>query len=146
MYDRAFIGGSHYYESPEYLLFSFSRLIEFCKSLNIALPSTWHPGAPDGDFLHLFADRCRERINRGPADALSLAMRLIACKTARIPDAEVIEDIKSLKMMQEIDGGWPWCSMYKAPIAGGGIGNRGVVTAMAVQALSMMDKESDFGH
>lgn len=143
LYHRAFISGSYYYEPPEYLLFSLSRLIKFCKSLNIALPSTRHPGAPDGNFLPLFADRCRERINYGPADALSLAMRLIACKTARIPDAEVENDIKTLKMMQETDGGWPWCLMYKLPVVGGGIGNRGVVTAMAVQALNMLGKDSD---
>ena len=62
LYHRAFIGGSYYYEPPEYLLFSLSRLTKLCKAANIALPSTYHPGAPDGDFLPLFVERCRERI------------------------------------------------------------------------------------
>ena len=70
-------------------------------------------------------------------------MRLIACKTARIPNAEVANDVKTLKMMQETDGGWPWCSMYKLPVVGGSIGNRGVVTAMAVQALNMIGEDVD---
>lgn len=119
---RAYEDGTRYYEGAEPFLFFLSRLLK--STVDAAL----HARLDD-----LFAARVTERIG-APGDALSIAMRIIACAQAGIPD-EV--DLRTLRMMQEEDGGWPSGWFYKYGSSGVRIGNRGLTTALAINALRL---------
>ncbi|KZV70680.1 HAD-like protein [Peniophora sp. CONT] len=89
---RAYDDGTRYYEGAEPFLFFLSRLLK----LN-------NDAALHARLDTLFAARVAERIGTS-GDALALAMRILACAQAGIRD-EV--DMRTLRMMQEEDGGWP---------------------------------------
>lgn len=136
--NRAYLNGTYYYSAPDYFLYSLSRLVNFCQEQGLSLPKT-----PEGDasFLELFRARCRERVNAGPTDALNLAVRIIACLRAGIPRSKLQLDAEKLCLLQEYDGGWPACEIYLIPSTKAGIGNRGVVTALAMKAFTMIEME-----
>lgn len=67
-----------------------------------------------------------------PGDALSLAMRAICCMEWGV---DASKDVETLRMMQDIDGGWQDGWFYKYPSMGLQFANRGLTTALAVNAL-----------
>lgn len=95
---RAYLDGTTYYNSGDAFLFFFSRLLSESPNLRLQLGQ-------------LFAARVEER-TRSPGDALALAMRIIA---GRVVGVHNPWDIKTLKGMQEIDGGWPATSTFPVP-------------------------------
>jgi len=142
---RAYEQGTYYYAPPEYFLYALARMISYSRDHDLPLSTPpnhliAHKGSIANDFLTLFRARCRERINTGPSNAIGLALRIIACRTAGIAPADLEADAGRLRALQELDGGWPWCEIYRAPSANAGIGSRGVVTSFAVRALKMMDE------
>ncbi len=79
----------------------------------------------------VFVDCCRERIGmRG--DALALAMRIVCCNSEGL-DATV--DLVTLRALQEVDGGWADGWFYKYGSNGVRIANRGLTTAVAINAI-----------
>lgn len=68
-------------------------------------------------------------------DSLAIAMRVISCQLLGIQPGKLDQDVMRLAQMQDDDGSWPlgWLCRYGRTKAR--IGNRGVVTAIAANAL-----------
>ncbi|KAI2841094.1 hypothetical protein CBS147320_10720 [Aspergillus niger] len=132
---RAYIHGTAFYPSPEAFLFFFSRLLRRLES----------PPTPTYNELEqLLRERVAERIGV-PVDAISLAMRLLVCHQVGMRDTLGLEMLLS---MQQPDGGWPLGTIYHYASKKQAIGNRGVSTALAVQAIDVCSqwKKSPNGH
>ncbi|RDA83658.1 hypothetical protein CP532_4668 [Ophiocordyceps camponoti-leonardi (nom. inval.)] len=112
---RRYLSGTRYYPSPDVFLYFLAHLV---RHIPLGRPLLRGPLA--------------ERFHR-PADALSLAMRLEACRLVGVepPAAER----KRLLAMQRPDGsfdpGW-LCKFGRSAVR---IGNRGLTTALAVRAI-----------
>lgn len=122
---RAYLDGTRYYATPECFLFFISRLL----------------GSSDSPELHqylkpLLKERVQERIG-AEGDALALAMRILVCKSVDIKDDI---DLRALLPLQCEDGGWEIGWMYKYGASGVSIGNRGLTTALAVNAMKVMEQ------
>src|SRR5579862_8811959 len=120
---RAYLDGTRYYVTPESFLFFLARLIH-------ASP---HPSLHQ-NLNPLLAARVQERIGAG-GDALALAMRIVACAHLGIRNEL---DLRALLPLQCEDGGWELCWFYQYPYQGGKVGNRGLTTALAIKAITMM--------
>lgn len=121
---RAYIEGTRYYPTPEAFLYFLSRLLE----------------SANGVYLHrelflILRERVKERVGL-PGDALCLAMRLLTCQYVGISDEA---DLAKLCSMQCEDGGWEPGWVYRYGKTGVMIGNRGLATALAVNALSQAE-------
>jgi hypothetical protein len=82
----------------------------------------------------LLAERIRERIG-ADGDALALAMRIVVCEYLGIRDDV---DLRALLPLQCEDGGWEIGWIYKLPSEGKMMGNRGLTTALAINAITAM--------
>ncbi|KAJ5716198.1 Haloacid dehalogenase-like hydrolase-domain-containing protein [Penicillium malachiteum] len=120
---RAYVSGTRYYASPETFLFYLSRLLMENPGSDISL-----------DLGDLLQERLRERINSG-GNAIELAMRILACKALQLT-YNLEEDKRKLLGMQEEDGGWELSWICRTGKKGISIGNRGLATALAIQALA----------
>ncbi|KAI0344002.1 HAD-like protein [Trametopsis cervina] len=121
---RAYLDGTRYYVTPESFLYFLSRLLETANDEN--LRQSCGP---------LLKERLQERIG-APGDAPALAMRIIACATSGIRD-EV--DMRRLAAMQREDGSWEPGMIYQYGKSGVGIGNQGLSTALALDAICMIE-------
>ncbi|KAJ5507004.1 HAD-like protein [Penicillium freii] len=119
---RAYTVGTAYYPTPEEFLYFFTRFLGFIQKS--------HP-AVYKEFSELLIPRLKERI-RIPVDPVGLAMRLIACEQFGIADEA---DLKALLAVQCEDGGWEMGVLYQYASKKLKIGNRGVSTALALQAI-----------
>jgi len=79
----------------------------------------------------MLKERIKERIGL-EADAPGLAMRLLVCEQVNFRD---VQGLKNLMGMQEIDGGWEAGQLFAYASKNLRIGNRGVSTALAVDAI-----------
>ena len=121
---RAYLDGCRYYTSPDLFCYLLARMLR-------RSPPSLNSQPLYAQLLPLLITRLAER--RGLAgDALSLAMRVVACNWNGIVD-EV--DLERLRALQMEDGGWEAGELYRFPSSGLPVGNRGVTTALAVQAL-----------
>ncbi|KAM5539704.1 hypothetical protein V8D89_006517 [Ganoderma adspersum] len=118
--NRAYENGTAYYLGGDPFLFFLSRLLRLSKSLSVRQR-----------FGSLFAERVRERFGL-PGDALALAMRVLAAASVGVHD---VQDYQWLLSLQEDDGSWPLGCMYIYGLSGIGIGNQGLTTAMALEAI-----------
>jgi hypothetical protein len=123
---RAYLDGTLYYYGADTFLFFLSRLLKVAPIYEHIAP--------------LFSERMLERVGK-VGDALALAMRIIAACTVHVEDA-LGSDIRQLKGMQEVDGGWPTGWIYKYGSKDILIGNRGLTTAMAMKALELVERSS----
>jgi hypothetical protein len=114
---RAYIDGIRHY-SPDNILFLLTRLLASSDSLELQ------------ELQPLLKERVQERLG-AQGDAVALAMRVLKCHFVDIRD-EV--DLSTLLSMQCEDGGWEagWVYKYSSGVK---IGNRGLTTALAVQAI-----------
>ncbi|KAI0029793.1 HAD-like domain-containing protein [Vararia minispora EC-137] len=117
---RAYVDGTRYYESPECFLFFLSRLLPHVRIRE------WRECA-----TALLRERLLERVG-APGDALALAMRIVACARVGIKDEP---DLHQLLPMQLEDGSWGPGGIYKYGSSGIGIGNYGLATALALNAI-----------
>jgi hypothetical protein len=138
---RAYLDGTLYYYGADTFLFFLSRLLAVS-------PTVYARFAP------LFAHRVLERFgaesngpagvvgaNGGAIDSQALAMRIIAAATVGMCD---VADYERLLATQEEDGSFPIGWVYKYGGSGLLIGNKGLTTALAVQAIKAveaLDKE-----
>ncbi|KAF8502428.1 HAD-like protein [Hysterangium stoloniferum] len=123
--NRAYIDGTLYYATPECFLFFVSRFLASCNDPNV-----------QKKLRGLIQERLKERIG-APGESLALAMRVVACHTVDIED---LVDVQTLLTLQCDDGGWEAGWVYKYGSSGMAIGNRGVSTAIALQAISSLPK------
>lgn len=115
---RAHRHGSHYYTSPDIVLFFVSRLLQ--KAPNIR-----------PRFQMVFRDCVLER-TEAPGDSLSLAARLICTSRCGIRDDAAVQ---KLVTRQKEDGSWPAGAIYKSPQSGAVCYHQGLTTAWAIQAI-----------
>lgn len=128
---RAYLDGTLYYHGADTFLFFLSRLLAVS-------PAVYARFAP------LFAHRVLERFGAEPndagadggVDAQALAMRIIAAATVGMCD---IADYERLLTLQQPDGSFPTGWVYKYGGSGLLIGNKGLTTALAVQAIKAVE-------
>ena len=116
--NRAYISGTSYYDSADQFLFFLSRLLQNSAGVRQRL---WP----------VFKDRVLERFG-AEGDSLSLAARIIAATVVDLVDDR---DLKTLLFMQREDGSWGNSWIYRWGKFGVKIGNDGVTTALAIQAI-----------
>ncbi|KAL0568900.1 hypothetical protein V5O48_013070 [Marasmius crinis-equi] len=121
--NRAYIHGTRYYTTAEAFLFFLCRMLrQYCPSSS---------GEIRERFLPLLKERISERVGTA-ADALNLAMRVIICDYVGVKN-EV--DYRDLRSAQQQDGGWEAGGLYRFGNSGYVLKNRGLTTAMAIQAI-----------
>ena len=124
---RAYIGGTLYYKTPETFLFFLARLMRDAAEVRQRLGQ-------------IFSARISELFGT-KSDALALAMRIIAAASMALTHKP---DVHHLLSMQQLDGSWTEGWFYKYGSSGLLIGNDGVTTALALQALeAVSDLESE---
>ena len=119
---RAYLDGTKYFNTPEIFLWLLIRLLS----------------CPTDPELHLTLDlllkeRVQERIGAA-GDAPALAMRILVCNFVRIRD-EV--DLRTLFTMQCTDVGWEIGWMYHFSTSRVSVGNRGLITPLAMKAIEV---------
>ncbi|KAJ8518255.1 hypothetical protein ONZ45_g4647 [Pleurotus djamor] len=122
--NRAYLEGTRYYDTPECFLYFISRLLK--ASTDSALHLLLRP---------LLRERVQERMG-ADGDALALAMRILVCDFVGIRD-EV--DFRALLPLQLEDGGWEIGWIYKYGSSSIRIGNRGLTTALAINAIKAIE-------
>lgn len=119
--NRGYLDGTRYYKNPEAFLYFFSRFFALA----------------DADtrrqYSAVLVDRLTERIG-SPGDSLELAMRVIACGSMGIRDDI---DLERLLERQGLDGGWEDGWFYRYGMTGIFIGNKGLTTAFAMNAIQI---------
>lgn len=114
--------GTYYYEGPDFFLFFLGRLLSRTQDAELHY---W--------LGPLLKERIQERVGQS-GNALSLAMRLLTCNVFGIKDQV---DLDVLLSLQCEDGGWGLDWMYRYGSTGIKIGNRGVTTALAINAIKV---------
>jgi hypothetical protein len=115
---RAHQHGSHYYPSPDIVLFFVSRLLQKAPNLRPR-------------FQMVFRDCVLER-KEAPSDSLSLAARLICAARCGLRDDAAVQ---RLVTRQNDDVSWPAGAIYKSPQSGAVCYHQGLTTAWAIQAI-----------
>ena len=120
---RAYLEGTRYYETAECFLFFAAQLL--CATSDSTLHARLAP---------LLRTRILERTG-ATGDALALAMRVLA---GNVVGLRLEHDLAQLLPLQHEDGGWGPGWMYKYGSADIKIGNRGLTTALALNAISAL--------
>jgi hypothetical protein len=121
---RAYLEGTRYYRTPEAFLFFLTRLLK----------------RSDDAELHekmdaLTKERVQELVG-ADGDALTLAMRLLACEYVGLVNDV---DLRKLLPLQCEDGSFETGWMYRFGTTGIKIGNRGLTTAMSINAIEAIN-------
>lgn len=120
---RAYLDGTRYYETAECFLFFSARLLR--KVRDEALHAR---------LAQLLRERVLER-EGCPGDALALAMRVIVGAAVGL---RLERDLAALLPLQYEDGGWGPGWIYKYGSSDIKIGNRGLTTALALNAITAL--------
>ncbi|KAH8988053.1 HAD-like domain-containing protein [Lactarius akahatsu] len=124
---RAYLEGTRYYETAECFLFFASQLLR---------------ASTDARLHEQLAPHLRERIleRAGAAgDALALSMRVLAGMAVGV---RLEREVALLLPLQCEDGGWGPDWIYKYGFSGVKIGNRGLTTAFALNAITALQPPS----
>lgn len=117
---RAYLGGTYYYLTADCFLYFFSRFL-----LNV--PEVYN------SLKKILRQAISERFG-APGDALALAMRIIAANNVDMVD---LVDVPALLSLQQEDGRFTGY-FYRYPSTGILIGNDGAATALAIQAIKLL--------
>ena len=123
---RAYLKGTRYYVTAECFLFFASRLLRT---------------AGDASLHARLAPLLRERVLERagvPGDALALSMRVLA---GAVVGVRMERDLAALLPMQCEDGGWDLSWVYKLGSLDVKIGNRGLTTALALNAIAALESQ-----
>ena len=123
---RAYLDGTRYYATAECFLFFAARLLRNAHDDDAA--------ALHARLAPLLRERVLERAG-WPADALALAMRVLAGAAVGL---RMERDLAALLPLQCEDGGWEASPVYKYGSSGVEIGNRGLTTALALNAIATL--------
>jgi len=122
---RAYLDGTRYYETAECFLFFAARLLRTAAAADAALQTRLAP---------LLRERVLERAGC-PGDALALAMRVLAGAAVGL---RMERDLAALLPLQCEDGGWEPSWVYRYGSSGLKLGNRGLTTAFALNAIAAL--------
>ncbi|KAI1030702.1 hypothetical protein LB503_013032 [Fusarium chuoi] len=117
---RAYLHGSRYYESPDWLLYI---LTDLCAR---------RPSDPNLGKMRELLDICIQERMGCNRDVLSAAMRVLSAQSLGLKNNR---DLETVLEAQQVHGGWElaWLWGYGSkPLK---IGSRGVVTALAMNAI-----------
>jgi len=120
---RAYLDGTRYYETAECFLFFSARLLHKVRD-----------EAVHARLAHLLRERVLERAGSS-GDALALAMRVLVGAAVGL---RLERDLRELLPLQCEDGGWGPSWIYKYGSSGIKIGNRGLTTALALNAIAAL--------
>ena len=120
---RAYLEGTRYYETAECFLFFASQL------LRVSANTRLH-----GQLSPLLRERILERAG-ATGDALALSMRVLAGMAVGV---RLERELAELLPLQCEDGGWGPGWIYKYGSSGVKIGNRGLTTAFALNAIAAL--------
>ena len=120
---RAYLDGTLFYETAECFLFFAARLLR-----------STHDAPLHARLVPLLRACIIERAGC-PGDALALAMRVLAGAAV---DLRLERDLEALLPLQCEDGGWELSWLYKLHTSGDKIGNRGLTTALALNAIAAL--------
>ncbi|KAH9167543.1 hypothetical protein EDB89DRAFT_1997211 [Lactarius sanguifluus] len=122
---RAYLDGTRYYETAETFLFSAAQLLR---------------ATPDPNLHARLSPLLRERIEEptgvASGDALALAMCVLAGTV--VVGLRLAHDVALLLPLQCEDSSWGASWMYKYGSSGVKIGNRGLTTALALNAIAAL--------
>jgi hypothetical protein len=118
LHNRNYLNGTRYYPGAEIFLYFLARLISTADSVRKR-------------FEPLFQQRMRERIGKD-GDSLALAMRILACSVVELEDEFALWKLLTL---QTNSGSWEDGWVYKHGSSGILIGNNGLTTAFAINAI-----------
>ena len=121
---RAYLDGTRYYETAECFLFFSARLLHKVRDSEL-----------HAKFTRLLRERVLERTGCTQGDALALAMRVIVGAGVGL---RLERDLAALLPLQYEDGGWGPSWIYKYGSSGIKIGNRGLTTALALNAIAAL--------
>ncbi|KAH9164229.1 Haloacid dehalogenase-like hydrolase-domain-containing protein, partial [Lactarius sanguifluus] len=121
---RAYLDGTRYYETAECFLFFAAQLLRATPDTNL-----------HARLAPLLRARIEERTGAASGDALALAMRVLA---GTVVGLRLTHDLTLLLPLQCEDGGWGPSWIYKYGSSGVKIGNRGLTTALALNAISAL--------
>ena len=120
---RAYLDGTRYYETAECFLFFSARFLHEIRD-----------EALHARIAQLLRERVFERAGC-TGDALALAMRVIVGAAVGV---RMERDLAALLPLQYEDGGWEPGWIYKYGSSGIKIGNRGLTTALALNAIAAL--------
>ena len=115
--------GTRLYETAECFLFFAARLLRSTNDTRL-----------NARLIPLLRARLLERVGCS-GDALALSMRVLAGAAVGI---RMERDLAALLPLQCEDGGWEPSWMYKLHTSGDKIGNRGLTTALALNAIAAL--------
>jgi hypothetical protein len=118
--ERAYLDGSRYYLSPDVFIFYLSQLLKENPESQLRK-----------EIGSLLSSRVKERIGID-GDAIEIGMRVLACRSLGIRNEP---DKQQLLALQCEDGGWSAGCLCCTGKRRTRIGNRGLATALAVNAL-----------
>lgn len=125
---RAYLDGTRYYETAECFLFFAAQLLR-----------TTRDAALHARLAPLLRERVLERSGAAADDALALAMRVLAGTAVGL---RLEHDLALLLPLQCEDGGWGPGWIYKYGSSGVKIGNRGLATALALNAIRALQQQA----
>jgi hypothetical protein len=120
---RAYLDGTRYYVTAECFLFFASQLLRSTTDARL-----------QGEFAPLLRERILERAGAG-GDALALSMRVLA---GMVVGVRLEREVAELLPLQCEDGGWGLSWVYRYGKSGIKIGNRGLTTAFALNAIAAL--------
>jgi hypothetical protein len=121
---RAYLDGTRYYETAECFLFFATRFLREVRD-----------EALHARLVELLHERVLERAGC-PGDALALAMRVLV---GAVVGLRMERDLAALLPLQCEDGGWGLSWIYRHGSSDVRIGNRGLNTALALNAIAALN-------
>ena len=130
--NRAYSQGTRYYATPECFLFFFARLLKRASSVRRRILST-------------LVERVKEHLGQFDTDPLAISMRLLTAHALGISQRttnRIAIDLEQLCILQQADGSWDEGPLYKYGSRDVSIGNRGLTTALAINAIRAYRREN----
>ncbi|KAI0304254.1 HAD-like domain-containing protein [Multifurca ochricompacta] len=124
---RAYLDGTFHYVTAECFLFFTSRLLRSTSDASL-----------HAQLTPLLRERVIERVGT-PGDAMALSMRVLA---GAVVGVRAERDLAALLPLQCEDGGWDASWVFKYGSSGIKIGNRGLTTAFALNAIAALQQEA----
>jgi len=124
---RAYLDGTRYYETAECFLFFASQFLRANADARV-----------HEELAPLLRERILERAGVG-GDALALSMRVLA---GMVVGVRLEREVAELLPLQCEDGGWGLSWAYRYGKSGIKIGNRGLTTALALNAIAALQSSA----
>ncbi|KAI1297573.1 HAD-like protein [Xylaria venustula] len=120
---KACLHGNRRYSTPESFLYFVAHLYVECRPSPLASKLEY-------DVKKQLEERIGLKTN-----ALALALRVVSCQLVGIDENRYATDFQLLMSLQKRDGGWPAGHFCYSHTSGDHLGNRGLTTALAIQAI-----------